>query len=408
MPELSCPACQRILRPHPNCGTESIVCGACHAIVSLKNGHAQLAGRQSGSVDSSLGILPLKLGESGVIRGKQLTVIGIIKRADGEYAWFEYALADPAGDVSWLWIDRGHFSLCVAEGRDCVTRDSLRHYIYKGRGLKQFNQGHAKFIAAIGEFPFQLDPKEDATITDYIAPPYAASFESGVWWVFEYIPHDEVLRAFPLVKAPEGIGINQPSGFQSQRRTIGLILLLAFAALISVHVLGRGDPSSTLLNAEVDLSRPKDAPVQSLGQITLTRAWNALMLDISSPVNNAWTDLDVELVSDETGKTFWTSGGVEFNTGVDEDGAWSEGSQSSKTVVRSIPAGTYTVLAKASTGSWNAAAPAASAQLRVSAAGAPVGNLAMEIVLLLLATLPFIWTAHRFERRRWELSDFSP
>lgn len=407
MPELSCPACQRTLKLHPNCGTESIVCGACHAIVWLKNGSVRLGGRQPDTVDSLLGIVPLKIGDSGVIRGKRLTVIGIIKRSDGDYAWYECAVADPAGKVTWLWVDRGHFSLCVAESRDCVTHDAHRNYSYNGHELKQFNQGHARFVAAAGEFPYQLDPKEDATITDYVAPPYAASFESGVWWVFEYIPHAEMLRAFPLVRAPDGIGINQPSGFQRQRRTIGVILLLAIVALASVHLLGRGGPSSTLLTAEVDLSRPKDAPVQSLGQITLTRAWNALNLDISSPVNNAWTDLDVELVSDQTGKTFWTSGGVEFNTGIDEDGAWSEGAQSSKTIVHSIPAGDYTVLAKAATGSWNSAAPATSAQLRISAAGAPTGNLLMEVVVLLLATLPFVWAGHRFEQRRWELSDFS-
>jgi hypothetical protein len=408
MPDLSCPACQRALKPHPNCGSETIVCGACHAIVWLKGGHAQLGGRQPDSVDTLLGIAPMKLGDTGVLRGKRLTVIGVIKRADGDYAWYECALADPNGDVTWLWVDRGHFSLCVAESRDCVTRDSLRHYTYKGHGLKQFNQGHARYVAAVGEFPFQLDPKEDSTITDYIAPPYVASFESGVWWVFEYIPYHEMLRAFPLVRAPEGIGINQPSDFQRQRRTIGAVLLIAFAALIAIHEFGRGDPADTLLNADVDLSRPKDAPVETLGQVTLTRAWNAVTLEIFSPVNNAWTDLDVELMNDETGQAFWSSGGVEYNSGVDSDGAWSEGSQSSKIVVRSIPAGTYTVLAKAATGSWNSATTATRAQLRIAAAGAPVGNVVMEILLLLLASVPFIWFGHRFEQRRWELSDYSP
>src|SRR5271165_7072329 len=128
MPDLSCPACQRILRPNPNCGSETIVCGACHAIVWLKSGHAQLGGRQPDSVETLLGVPPMKLGDTGILRGKHLTVIGILKRADGEYAWYECALADPAGEVTWLWVDRGHFSVCVAESRDCVTRDSLRHY----------------------------------------------------------------------------------------------------------------------------------------------------------------------------------------------------------------------------------------------------------------------------------------
>ena len=313
------------------------------------------------------------------------------------------------GNVSWIWVDRGHFSLSVAESRDCVTQDGERNYLYGGHKLALFNRGEAEFVGAVGEFPFPLDPHETPTITDYISPPFVASFESGTWWVFEYIPYPEMRQAFPkAASAPQGVGINQESAFEKQRLSIGIITLLAVALLFLIHSAGRaGASSAPLLSAEIDLSS-KDAAPQTLGQFTLNRRWNALTLEIASPVDNAWTDLELALVDDKTGRSFWTGGGVEFNSGVDSDGVWTEGSQFASKVVRSIPAGTYTLLAKGATGTWSSGKAPTTASVRLVDAGTPVSNLLVEILVALLPAAFFVWRGRGFEVRRWSSSDFSP
>jgi hypothetical protein len=409
MTDLKCPACGALLQPHEKCGTETIVCGKCYAILALRDDRLGLIWAQPDAITRSVGDGPLQIGDQGTLRGRSLEVIGIVKRRDGADAWYEYALADAGGNVSWMWVDQGHFSVSVAEGHDCVTRDVHQNYVFRRHKLALYNRGTAYFVGAAGEFPFRLDPREASAITDYMAPPYVASYESRTWWVFEYIPYAEARRAFPKVGSPpEGIGINQPPTFESRRRGIGIVTVVAIILLFLIHGAGRAGGSSTpLLAAQLDLTA-RDAPFQVVGQFQLTRRWNALTLQISSPVYNSWTDLQLALVDDTSGRSYWTGAGVEFNTGVDSGGAWTEGSQFSSTVIRSIPAGSYTLLAKSATGTWSSGKAPISASVRLIDAGTPVGNLLLELLLILVSAALFFRRSYRFEVERWSMSDFSP
>ena len=410
MPTLTCPSCHSPLQPHAEFGTETIVCGHCRALVGIDGSQATPLGRQDESSARLASEAPLRLGARGTLRGKPVTVTGILERADGDYTWHEIAIADAAGDVGWLWVDRGHFSLGVCEGKQCVSYGADHHYHYQGHKLALFNKGKARVVAAVGEFPFKIDAAALSEITDYIAPPYVASFEDAAWWVFEYVPLADIERAFGVsCPAPVGIGINQPAPYQRQRRAFGLVTVAALLAAILIHfAAGRAPIAAPLVAGTVDLLAAKDAPPESFGPFTLERRWNSLEVEVHAPVVNAWADLTLALVSQETGRSYWTSRGVEFYRGVDSDGPWTEGSTVSTALVRSIPAGTYVLLAHGEAGTWNQGSAPPAAEVRIFDHPAPTSNLLLAIVAVLGVAGLYLFAAHRFESARWQMSDYEP
>ncbi|GEM_PF-4085584 len=410
MPPLTCPTCHAALSPTERYGTESIVCAQCRSIVGVAGGQVRLIGPQGDRARGLGESAPLPLGSRGRLRGKALEVTGVIVREEGDYRWHELALADENGDITWLWVDRGHFSLLACEGPHCVSMNDSREYVYGGHTLRLFGRGKADFVAAAGEFPFPIDPAEHPLITDYVAPPYVASFESKVWWVFEYVPVHEIVAAFGVeCEAPSGVGCNQPAPYQRQRIALAVVTLAALVLAAVIHVaFGRNASDVPVVAATVDLRDPKNANPQSFGPFKLERRWNSLDVVVSSPVDNAWADLTLALVNEQTGRSYWTSHGVEFYRGWDSDGAWSEGSSSRSTLVRSIPAGTYTLLAHGETGTWSTGAPPHTAMVQIYDRPSPASNLLLAVGLILAIAGGYVWLGYRFEAARWEQSDFDP
>ncbi len=410
MPSLTCPSCRAALEPNERYGTESMVCTACHGVVSVAHGKAKLLAPQEATAAQLATDAPLRLGARGTLRNKELEVTGIIERADGGYLWHEIAVADSAGDITWLWVDRGHFSLGVCEGKHCVDYGADHQYRYGGQRLHKFNRGTARVVAAAGQFPYEVDFAERPEIIDYIAPPFVASHESLAWWVFEYVPVAEIEAAFGIsCPAPDGIGINQPAPHQAQRRAFGIVTVIALLALGLVHALtGQHPIQLPLVAGTVDLSDPKNPAPQSFGPFELERPWNVLSVTVSSPVANAWADLTLALVDQATGRSYWTSHGVEFYQGTDQDGYWSEGSQQSTTLVRSIPKGKYMLLAHGETGIWSVGAAPSSATVAIFDHPAPNSNLLLAVLFVFGFAGLFVWQGHRFEARRWENSDYNP
>ena len=404
MPSLTCPTCGASLEPHARLRA-SMVCAKCYAVVSVAGSVGKRLGTQVADAAARLTRnCPLLIGAHGKLRGRSVVVSGLLERADGPYFWYECAVADENSDINWIWADRGHFSLCVCEGEDCVKKDNA-DYLYQNHALECFNRGRARILAAAGEFPYELALSDEATITDYIAPPFVASLESGEWWIFEYVPVEEIEAAFGVsCDAPEDIGVNQPSPYLARRKAFAFVTAAALALLALVQVLvGRHANDTPLIAGRVDLSDPKSW--QSFGPFTLQRRWTSLDVRLSAPVENAWADVTLALVDQATGRSYWTSRGVEFYRGVDADGPWTDGSTEASALVRSIPTGTYTLIANAETGTWSTGAAPTYAEIEVLERPAPVSNLMFALAVVLGIAALYVWLGRRFEARRWENSD---
>lgn len=406
--QFDCPTCHRPLQTRDAWGTQSIVCGHCHTLSDVTHKTAKCVSKPADADWEALSRAPLPLGTRGRLRGRDYEVIGVLQRADGADRWWEIALGSGDGSVTWLWVDQGHFSLCVAESKHAVVSGPDRVHRYEGHVLRLYRKGKARFVAASGEFPFVPNPDAQGALLEYIAPPYCASFEDGVWWVFEYVPAPEIDDAFGVYSGtPDGIGINQPSPQQQSRRLFARITIAAMLIAVLIHAFYASAQPRYLLNATIDLSDPAHPQTDSFGPFTLDRAWNAVDIELRSPVDNSWADLAVALVNEETGKTYWTGHGVEFYRGIDSDGAWSEGQQYRITTVRSIPRGSYRMLAKGETGTWNGGPPPTSATLTLTTHPASGANLALAIAVIVGLAAIQVWRAARFEALRWEDSAYT-
>jgi hypothetical protein len=66
-----------------------------------------------------------------------------------------------------------------------------------------------------------------------------------------------------------------------------------------------------------------------------------LDLKIGAPLSNSWFYLSGELVNNDTGVSYPFDRNIEYYSGVDSDGAWTEGSQSDHVLFSGIPGGKY-------------------------------------------------------------------
>jgi len=407
---IKCPSCSVLLEPDEAIGTETIVCPNCHSLIGIANDHTKLLGHQSIAPEDTSLDSPLKIGATGTLRGKHLRVTGIIKRSDGRYIWHEIALADDTHAVTWIWVDRGHFSVCVCEGKSCVRVDGTRDYKFQSQTLRLYDRAKANVVAAAGQFPFTIDPNRDSEIMDYIAPPYCASHEDNVWWVFEYVPISEIETAFGIsCNKPDGIGSNQPSRYEQGRLAVGIVTVISIVVLMVTHIAFAGRSTDrALVNATVDLRDPKNTPPESFGPFVLDMPDSALAVEVTSSVDNAWTDLTLALVDQVTSKTYWTSQGVEFYRGVDSDGPWTQGSQYQTALIRSIPAGKYMLLAHGETGAWSNGKPPESATVRIYVRAAPISNLLLALGLIITLAAIYVGLMYRYEAKRWSDNAYSP
>lgn len=410
MAAIKCPSCKALLEPDETIGTETIVCTNCRSLIGIAKDRTQLLGHLSTDPTQTSLDSPLKIGTIGFVRGKHLRVTGIIKRSDGAYDWHEIALADDTNAVTWIWVDRGHFSVCVCEGKNCVSVDGTRDYKFQSQTLRLYDRAKANVVAAAGQFPFTVDIDRNSEFMDYIAPPYCASHEDGMWWVFEYVPTSEIETAFGIsCNKPDGVGINQPSRYQQGRFAAGMVTIISILVLMVIHVaLGSRSSENALIDGTVDLHDPQNTPPESFGPFTLDMPKSALEIEVSSPLDNAWTDLTLALVDQATTKTYWTSQGVEFYSGIDSDGPWTQGSRYQTALIRSIPAGRYMLLAHGETGTWNNGQPPQSAAVRIYLRSAPISNFLLALGLIITTGAIYVGLMYRYEAKRWSDSLYSP
>lgn len=405
----ACPGCAAPLSP-PDAGIRTRVCPSCRALVDLSRPKAgpKVVRQQQAKDVEGFAAAPLQVGMRGELLGRSLEIVGVLERRDGDARWFEYALREADGEFAWLFVFGGHTSLTV-RGAPNVVSGGVDGWKFRGRMLRPYQAGRPRFVAALGEFPMRIDTGMSEVCHDYIAPPYLASREHGTWTVFEYVEPATVAAAFGAKPwFAHGLGINQPSGVQMQQRALGTVLVVALLALFFLHVwTSVRTTTAPLARGELTVADAEQGST-SFGPFTLERPWNALKLKTYAPVRNAWVDVELGLVNEDTGRTYWTTRGVEAYDGHDSDGYWSEGSPSESGVLRAIPGGRYTVVAKASGGTWMEGRVPPYARIEVYAVGSPLGNLVLAVLALLAFPAVILYFGHTFEIRRWTDSPYDP
>jgi len=408
----------------PHCGASVVLraaghslvvtCSACRTLIDAADENYRiLAQYQAKKTFDPL----IPLGQRGKLRGELYEVIGYLRRTDRNQTvtWEEYLLFNPYQGFRWLHHYHGHWTyILTTKSKPMINRGRTVTASYLGRTYRLFDAGQARVAYVLGEFYWRVQVGDTVDTQDFVLPPQLLSMERDrdeiVWSLGEYIEPEDVKAAFQIQGSmPVKIGVapNQPSPIEPMTAQILTRALVSALLLILIQMWAVGAGQLRPLDSENLLyDRTDRAPEKTSQHFDVTGTSGNVGITIQAPnLQNNWLDIELELVDDATGASFPAEKTIEYYSGVDSDGAWSEGSQHAEVIIPAVPPGTYHLAIEATAGPGPAAVPYHIDVRR----GVPVwSNLWVALGMVLIVPLFARWRQYAFELTRWSESDYSP
>ncbi|MGN6637932.1 MAG: DUF4178 domain-containing protein [Mucilaginibacter sp.] len=438
--QATCPHCAKPVTLYDPDGSEYVICTECWSYLRWYADKKILETQQTLPAIQYEHILDP--GTIGIINGTEYKVLAYMekKEAGTDYEWLEYMLWSYEKGYAFLAVYNGHWSFIAGiehfpELKDVIL-DGSSAYLGDNE-YKEYNRYTPVITALKGEFDWDVY-EERIGSREFICPPYMLVRERNKknesiidWYWGEYITPREIADGFKvgIEKFPEqvDIGANQPNITRIRYKQILRISILAAILMVILQLLCVIiKPQQTLMTHAVSLISPavkkdttkKDSSIyasalpnatyeflpQRTASFTIENGPAPVDLYLAAPVENNWMESTVELVSEKDNQTWDVTKEIEYYSGYDDEGTWSEGSTNGTITVDNIPSGRYhlNVYPYAGTQSLN------SLDLRVTANVILWQNVLITLLVLMLAPLAFWYFQRRFEVNRWMNSDFSP
>jgi hypothetical protein len=332
----------------------------------------------------------------------------------------------PAVGFRWLVCSDGHWSYVQPVATGAVTAGHNAHY--DGVYFQRFQNAELRVDSVLGELYWRVQTGERVSGEDYIAPPAMLSREVSAdeqnWSLSTYMTRGDVLAAFgkPLeLPVPTGVAPNQPYG-----GGIGKVTAVVVVAFFAIGIAkcksapatermrqsftvamnpGQAAPSFDPL-AGLPSSSGGAPPAEAPGAVAFSEKFRLdggrnVAFELSSNVSNNWVYAALDLVNDDTGAAISIDRSIEYYSGSDSDGSWSEGSTTADAVIGPVEPGNYV--------------------LRIEAQHGGPGSVELGVVvrqgvfrqgifwtMFGLVMVPFVFVglhAINFRRRRWENSN---
>ena len=420
---LNCPSCGGAIELRAGPVTQTVVCGACYAVLDAKDPNLRVLQQ----MEKRTPFKPLiPLGTRGKVKGDPYEAIGFQVRSitvdDVDYFWREYVLWSPYKGFRYLTEYDGHWSDVVAAKSTPAEKTSGRQPTIEfiGQTFRHFQSATAKTRFILGEFPWQVRVGDAATVRDFVAPPYMLSQESTpdetTWSVGTYVGGDRVWEWFKLPGAPptpRGIYANQPDPragmWKGTARLFGIFALLVLVLSILRAVTaqrreiftGRYSFSPSGASAGGGDSSAFVTPIFAIDGRT-----SNVEVRIDTDLANSWAYFSLALINDETGTAYDFGREVSYYSGYDSDGAWREGSPRDVSYIPSVAAGRYYLRVQPEGNTQQAGLVGYTLRLRRD-----VPRPSLYVMALLLLAVPPIFAGARswaFESARWKESDHAP
>jgi hypothetical protein len=367
--DVACPNCHAPIELRAPGRSQRATCTHCNALLATDSGDLAVVGRLASRPQPTI-----PLGTKGAFPDGELVVIGHVRRSaqiEGEwYPFDEYLLFAPEVGFRWLVDSDGHWSYVQPIAPGAVARD-LRGASYDGVPFARFQSAVLRVDEVVGELYWRVEIGETVASEDFIQPPAMLSMESGAgeeaWSLGTYMTPAEVRRAFGGAELqlayPTGKAPNQPNpvGFAAMPMALLLVALLAcglgFAivaperqalAMTTTARAGTVDPSTTdpWAGPDAELNPGSAAPPEPPGHVEFSQSFELdgrhnVEITVTAPLDNHWAYAALDLVNDATGDVVQVEAGLEYYSGYDDDGGWSEGSRTDTTVLGPPAAGTY-------------------------------------------------------------------
>jgi DNA-directed RNA polymerase subunit RPC12/RpoP len=412
---MNCPNCGGALSLAAPDKTERVACPYCSSLLDVNQGNLRFLHALKPSPSPHEFVLPI--GAEGTFTSEtKYKIIGAVVRSvtieDVQYFWHEYLLYDPLIGFRWLVHSDNHWNFVepINAAEVVVSESSGKgSATYNGKSYKIFQDAPATVEYVKGEFYWRVEQGETARAIDYVAAPLMLSCEMSRneinWSLGTYVPNAEIEKAFGVSGLPKpwSVAPNQPFN-GSFYYTYGLIplALLFVVALFMIPLSGFG---SVPLNQQIFLPPLANAqtPQAAFSQPFDLKGNRNVRITANAPVNNSWADLDVDLINEQNNEVESVNIPVEYYSGSDSDGAWTEGAQSQDATLSALPAGKYTLRVE---GTWQDWQQMMIINVKVEQNVNRGVNFFCALIVLLIVPLVSIFRKLVFESNRWKDSMF--
>lgn len=415
---MGCPNCGGPLELNAPDKTERVACPFCNSLLDVNQGNLTFLHALTPMPQEQQLVLPI--GAEGTFKDDvKFKIIGAVIRSvtfDGiKYFWHEYLLYNPMIGFRWLVHSDNHWNFVEpinpADVEAVEMLGMVRSVKYNGQTFKIFQDAPAVTEFVKGEFYWRVEQGETVRAIDYVAAPLMLSQETTAgemnWSAGVYMTNAEIEKAFTVTDLPKpwSVAPNQPftGRFYYTWGALPLLLLIVVAVLMIPFT----GVTKTVFSQEVTLP---PSTGENVPQIVFSQPFeikanrNVRITSVAPNINNNWVSLDVDLVNDQNAEVESIPIAIEYYTGSDSDGAWSEGGKESDATVSSLPGGKYTLRVEGTWGAWQQSQPVS---LKVEqGVNRGVNFICAFIVLLLMPLIGLIRKAS-FEGRRWKDSMFN-
>ncbi|MEI6231573.1 MAG: DUF4178 domain-containing protein [Planctomycetota bacterium] len=434
---LGCPNCGGALNLLAPDATERVGCPSCGSLIDCTQGKFTLL-----KALKTVGEKPLiPLGSEAEFEGTKQIVIGFMKRScivEGvKYFWAEYLLYSKSLSFRWLVQSDNHWSYVKALQTSQVREKGKIAYYY-GKSFKRFQDAQAVVESVLGEFYWKVTVGEKVFASDFVCAPQMISSERTnfgkeggeiAWSLGQYITPEEIETKFKLkaLKRPTTVGSCQPNPHQGW----GLRWLAGLAAVIALLIVFLSiSPDRTIFDQDVKLemvvpekpvvtlvpgiqdipTTPTPAPpaesTAEAGAVWLSEPFELtgkqkFALSVKTTLNNAWIAVDGALIDETNGQVQPFDVNVEYWSGTDEDGSWSEGSQDGYIYLPAQPPGKYVLRLE---GHWEHMNQPQT--VHIKAEQTSIDPVFLFLALFCVSLIPGIMliTKFMFESNRWSES----
>ncbi|MEZ5668103.1 MAG: DUF4178 domain-containing protein [Alphaproteobacteria bacterium] len=346
---INCTSCGGALQLNGGHRVRAVNCSYCGAVMDAHADYQVLAQYK----DLKRPQTPLRIGMTLTLKGVEHTLIGIVEsqmREEGQtYRWVDHQLFSPTHGYSWLTFEDGHFvwSYRVREVPQPARADRLGPKTTiraMGMSFQVYETCTARISYVEGELTWVARLGDQTESTEAIAPPYLFAYERSaneLEYAFgEYLTATQVSEAAgDTVISPWRSGIHpaQPEPPRPLIRAMGragrIFAPIALVGLLATLAVG---------GTEIQRMRIDDPRTGAVVPFNAPDAGYLYQVSLEASVNNTWAYYEVGLNRDGEEVELGSLGrDIEYYTGTDSDGSWSEGSQAATATFHVPEAGEY-------------------------------------------------------------------
>ncbi len=406
---MGCPNCGGPLELNTPDKTERVTCPSCNSLLDVNQGNLKFF-KSLAKVENPF---VLKIGAEGIFAGDvKFKIIGAVVRSvtfDGvKYYWHEYLLYNPSVGFRWLVHSDNHWNF-VEPVNPAEIEVILNTAKYNNTKFKIFQDASARVEYVQGEFYWRVEQGETVRALDFVAPPLMLSQEvtntEVNWSLGTYLTNAEVEKAFNISDLPKpwSVAPNQPftGGFyiRSGLAMLGILLIIA------ILMIPLGGFSSTPLSQQIVLPPTASATTAQtiFSQPFDLKGNRNVRITANAPVSNSFVELAVDLINDQNNEVESVTIPIEYYSGSDGDGAWTEGSQTQDATLSSLPAGKYTLRVE---GTWQNFQQPMPVSVKVEQNINRGTNFCLAFFALAILPVLGLFRKWSFETKRWKDSMF--